>query len=186
MKECEGKPVFILQSTANIDRLVSFYRASKRSGRVLFMDDYQAAIANAAGGNIPRPDNFSDVYAFTSKGIDGERYYKFNLIKQKWSLDGITKNGNFTMMVRQSMLGYLLAMSKRMDIAGGVLIYSMWEGYKKDSKMQTFLKRVEELGIKVVTLHTSGHATEEDIELLKQRIVADEPIMVHTEAKENK
>ena len=49
------KPVFILQSGSNIDRLVSVYRAAKRSGRILYEDDYTALIASAAGGSIPRP-----------------------------------------------------------------------------------------------------------------------------------
>lgn len=48
-------PVFVLQSGTNIDRLVSVYRASKRSGRILYMDNYVSLIASAAGGKIPRP-----------------------------------------------------------------------------------------------------------------------------------
>ncbi|MGN1104695.1 MAG: hypothetical protein ACI4QI_07475, partial [Candidatus Coproplasma sp.] len=57
----------------NIDRLVSFYRASKLSGRIFYEDNYTAMIAGAAGGKIPRPDVFPDVYSFTPVPQRGRR-----------------------------------------------------------------------------------------------------------------
>jgi ribonuclease J len=177
-----NKPVFVLQSTTNMDRLVSFYRASKKCGRRVFMDDYQSALAKAAGGKIPRPDVFNDVFAFTAKAIEGKRYDKFCSIKNRRSIDSICEDGNFTMFVRQSMLGYIKALSQRQDVTGGVLIYSLWQGYQKDEKMQAFLKEIEDLGITLRYLHTSGHAFEPDIERLKTTVKADRYIPVHTES----
>ena len=48
--------VLAITSSQNIDRLVTLYRAAKRSGRVLVMDLYTANIARATGNeNIPQP-----------------------------------------------------------------------------------------------------------------------------------
>lgn len=60
--ETDG-PVFVLQSSMNIDRIVTMYRAAKKTGRVFLEEAYMAEIAAAAGEHIPNP-NFRDVYAF--------------------------------------------------------------------------------------------------------------------------
>ena len=59
-------PIFVLQSTTNIDRIVTMYRAAKRSGRVFLQEIYMAEVTSAIGGSIPNPA-FSDVYAFLSE-----------------------------------------------------------------------------------------------------------------------
>lgn len=58
-------PVFVLQSSMNIDRIVTMYRAAKRSGRIFLEETYMADVAAAAGDRIPNPA-FDDVYAFIS------------------------------------------------------------------------------------------------------------------------
>lgn len=174
------KPVFVLQSGTNIDRLVSVYRAAKRSGRILYEDNYAALIASAAGGKIPRPDVFDDVYAFTPRLLRGKRKDMFLEFDNKRGLRKISKNSSFVMLVRPSMLGYLKKLAERMDLPGAVLIYSMWNGYKQNEDMAGFLSTVQSLGMNTVDLHTSGHASTEDIERLKQTICADEYVTVHT------
>ena len=183
MKQNE-KPVFVLQSASNIDRLVSVYRATKRSGRILYEDNYTALIAAAAGGKIPRPDVFTDVYAFTPRAVVGKRLDMFFEIKHKRGLKGIA-NGTkrFTMLVRPTMLDYLKKLCTVADIKEATLIYSMWNGYKETDYMSEFLSEIQTLGIKVVDLHTSGHATEQDIELLKQTVNAKQTVCVHTELR---
>ena len=181
-KGAAGKPVFIFQSTTNIDRLVTFYRASTKCGRPLYMDDFQCAIAKAAGGKIPRPDEFKNVYAFTFTPLDGERYETFKAYRQKLSIDKIARQKNFTMLVRQSSVNYLKSLAKRMDLSGALFVYSMWNGYKKDEKMQRFLNTIKDLGMETVTLHTSGHATAQEIEQFISEINPKQAIVVHTNA----
>ena len=181
MRQSE-KPVFVLQSGTNIDRLVSVYKAAKHSGRILYEDNYVALIAQAAGGRIPRPDVFKDVYAFTPRMLYGKRRDMFSEVENRRGLRQIPKNGSFVMLVRPSMLEYVKKLASRMDLSGALLIYSMWNGYKQNEDMAEFLSAVQALGMNVVDLHTSGHATAEDIELLKQTVSADERITVHTSA----
>lgn len=175
-----NKPVFVLQSGTNVDRLVSVYRASKRSNRILYEDNYVALIACAAGGKIPRPDVFDDVYAFTPRVLRGKRKDMFFEIENVRGLRHIPKNGRYTMLVRPSMLEYVRKLAKRMDLSGAVLIYSMWSGYKENKETAEFLGVTQSLGIDIVDLHTSGHASAEDIERLKQTVRADEYVSVHT------
>ncbi|MCH5156235.1 MAG: MBL fold metallo-hydrolase [Clostridiales bacterium] len=181
MRQSE-KPLFVLQSATNIDRLVSVYRAAKRSGRILYEDNYAALIATAAGGKIPRPDVFKDVFAFTPRVLYGRRKDMFFEFENKRGLRQIPKKTNFVMLVRPSMLEYVKKLAERMDLSRAVLIYSMWIGYKERPEMAEFLTEVEKMGIKIKTLHTSGHASADDIELLKQTVSADEYVTVHTSA----
>lgn len=178
------KPVFVLQSGTNIDRLVSVYRANKRSGRILYEDNYTALIASAAGGKIPRPDIFKDVVAFTPSPVRGKRKDMFFEFENKRGLKGIA-NGTkrFTMTVRPSMLGYLKKLADKMDLSGAVLIYSIWNGYKENKDMAEFLYTLQSLGMNIIDMHTSGHASAEEIELLKKAVCADEYVTVHTEIK---
>lgn len=176
----KDKPVFVLQSGTNIDRLVSVYRAAKRSDRILYEDNYTALIACAADGKIPRPDVFGDVYAFTPRALCGMRKELFFKFENRRGWRRIIKDTNFVMIVRSSMLGYMEKLHKAIDLQGATLVYSMWNGYKDKEDMKAFLDRLKDWGVEIVDLHTSGHASEEDIELLKQTVRADEYVSVHT------
>ena len=181
MKSMQG-PVFVLQSSSNIDRLVSIYRASRKSGRITYMDNYTSQIAISAGGHIPRPDAFIDVIAFTPRPVYGQRRASFMEIQNKRRLDAIA-NGTkkFTMFVRQSMTNYLKKLISQAHIQGATLIYSIWKGYKELEYTARFLEEMSALGMRIIDLHTSGHASEKDIELLKQRVKAKQTVCVHTE-----
>ena len=179
--EKSDKPVFVLQSSSNIDRLVSVYRAAKRNGRILYEDNYTAMIASAAGRKIPRPDVFKDVYAFTKRVFLGYLKDMFFELDYNRGITQIAKNNKFVMFVRPSMIDYIKKLADKMDLAGAIMIYSLWNGYKENNEMKEFLTAIEEMGIQIKTLHTSGHASAEDIKLLEQSVSADEYVIVHTE-----
>lgn len=180
MKQSE-KPVFVLQSGTNIDRLVSVYRAAKRSGRILYEDNYTALIASAAGDKIPRPDVFDDVYAFTPRVLRGKRKDMFFEIENKRGLKGIASGKKFVMIVRPSMLRYMEKLYNTVYLLGSTMVYSMWSGYKKDADHEKFLKTATDMFMNIVDLHTSGHASVEDIELLKKIVNPMQTVYVHTE-----
>ena len=176
------KPVFVLQSASNIDRLVSVYRAAKRSGRILYEDNFAALVATAAGGSIPRPDVFPDVYAFTPRLLRGHRKDMFWKIEQKRGLKGIAAGKKFVMLVRPSMLKYVEKLNGSLGLSGATLVYSTWSGYKQDEAMAQFLNQAKDMCITVVDLHTSGHASKEDLELLEKAVNPGQIVRVHTEA----
>ena len=174
------RPVFVLQSASNIDRLVSIYRAAKRSGRLFYEDVYTALLANAAGGRIPRPDVFPDVYAFTPRPVRGKRKDLFFEFEHKRGVSKIAASKPFVMLVRPSMLGYLKKLAQKADMGGAFLLYSMWSGYREHDDVKEFLAEAQALGLTERTLHTSGHASAQDLERLKEHVTAAEYVTVHT------
>lgn len=169
-------PVFVLQSSMNIDRIVTMYRAAKRSRRVFLEDAYMAEITTAAGKHIPNPE-FRDVYAFITKP---EKYEFLEKYQRKVGKAGISTM-NFVMCVRTSMASYLDSLSKLMSFENGILVYSFWSGYSETDSMKPFLSECEKLGLRIETLHTSGHADESTIVKLIRRVNPAVLIPVHTE-----
>lgn len=172
-------PVFVLQSSMNIDRIVTMYRAAKRTGRIFLEDVYMADITSSIGGSIPNPA-FSDVYAFTTSR---SRYEGLRKYAHRMGKDRIAKTP-FVMCVRTSMLRYLHTLSEKMSFHDGLLIYSFWSCYREKEDMQHFLSACEAMGLEIVTLHTSGHADYAAIKRLVDRVHPDEIIPIHTEAPE--
>ncbi len=175
--------VFVFQAGTNIDRLVSFYKASKRAGKVFLMDSYVATITE----NLPNVPNvsFNDVYCFTD--------FPFNLKMQaEWRVQrrhGLGYNdigsryfngkdlSKFTMLVRPSMINYLKRADKDKKQRFGfslfdrsVLVYSLWEGYKEKENVKKFLDEMEKLNVQIITLHVSGHADKFAIDRLKAKV----------------
>lgn len=77
-----------------------------------------------------------------------------------------------------------------MDI-GPVIVYSIWEGYLEPEKAayipkwDAFLKRQQAKGVEVKRLHTSGHATAEQLARLILAVEPKEAICpIHSEYAE--
>lgn len=171
-------PVFVLQAATNIDRLVTAFKAARRSKRVLIQDLYMAEVVSAAGENIPNPVGFSGIRVFSTGG-------RYELLDGKYHNAKIGKEGiarqNFVMCVRPSMKGYLEALSSKISFDGGVLFYSMWGGYKEKEGIAQFLQFMQDKGVQIVDLHTSGHADDETIQALLDDVKPRYVIPVHTE-----
>lgn len=172
-------PVFVLQSSMNIDRIVTMYRAAKKTGRVFLEEAYMAEIAAAAGEHIPNPQ-FGDVYAFITSP---SRYEFIEKYKRKIGKSTIAQK-RFVMCVRTSMLDYLKSLSELMSFENGILVYSFWSGYRETESMKPFLTECEKMGLRIEILHTSGHADEGTIRKLIQRVNPTVIIPVHTENAE--
>lgn len=169
-------PIFVLQSSMNIDRIVTMYRAAKQSNRIFLEEVYMADIATAAGNNIPNP-NFNDVYAFITSPT---KYSMLTKYKNKAGKSFIAKRP-FVMCVRNSMLHYLKTLSNKISFEDGILIYSFWSGYRETENMKYFLSECKKLGLKIFTLHTSGHADEKTLKKLIEKVQPKILIPIHTE-----
>lgn len=179
IKEAKGAPVFSNMASTNIDRIVTFFRAAKRTGRVFLEDAYTASITDAIGGSIPNPA-FPEVRVFLTRPTERDheilqRFPDFKIGKAKIAQE------RFVMMVRPSMSGYLEKLAEVMDFTGGIMFYGLWGGYKNDDYTRDFLKRMEDLGLRIVDLHTSGHADAKTIERLIEKVKPKEIVPVHTE-----
>lgn len=174
-------PVFVLQAATNIDRIVTVFKAAKSCERVFLQDLYMAEITSAAGRNIPNPGTFSGVRVFITNGGNG----RYELLDSKYSATKIGRAGiakqKFVMGVRPSMQFYLEKLSEDIPFDGGILFYSMWDGYKDKEDISEFLEFMQSKGVRIVDLHTSGHA---DADTIKDLIDTANPkylIPVHTE-----
>ena len=76
---------------------------------------------------------------------------------------------------------YLDRLNEQLDFSGGLLFYSMWNGYKEKENVTGFLEKMAEKGLDIVDLHTSGHADADTIRELISTVDPDFIIPVHTE-----
>lgn len=169
-------PIFVLQSSTNIDRIVTMYRAAKRSGRIFLQEVYMADVASAAGATIPNP-SFDDVFAFITNPTryDALKKYRNRIGKEQ------LPQKPFVMCIRSSMLRYMKSLSEIVPFTGGLLVYSLWNGYQEQPATKEFLAACEELGLRVVSLHTSGHADARTIQALIQHTAPGTIMPIHTE-----
>lgn len=177
----EAKQVFVMMSALNIDRIVTVFKAAKRAKRIMLQDVYMSLVTDICGQSIPNPRTFKDVYAFTSKGMDNGQYQKyFAKYGDKKIGEKRIARENFVMCVRSSFKSYLQKLNSIKPLAGSVLIYSMWDGYKEQQSTQDFLNFAENLGIKIVDIHTSGHADRNDLHKFLVRLNQQHIIPIHT------
>ena len=174
-------PAFVVQAATNLDRLVTFYRAAKRTGRLFLEDLYQAEVASAAGPSIPQPGRYPDVRVFLPAKVRAEswRYQRLRAYAAaRISREQIPSNS--VICIRPSMQGWLEKLAQRLPLTEAVLFYSLWGGYRAKPEMAAFLARCRELGAEEVSLHSSGHATPEQLRHLIHHLHPGKVIPVHT------
>jgi ribonuclease J len=183
----------IYTSGQNIDRLVSIYRACKRTGKLLAIDFYIANILKdlgELGAKIPYPSKkFPEIKVFfpyrLSRMISNQgnekllyRFKDFKITKE-----GIDEQFDKTvMLVRPSMLGDLEYLQ---NLNNGVFIYSMWSGYKKEKSTKDFIDALLKKGMTEKEIHTSGHADQEGLKRMVEVLKPKNLVPIHTfEGKE--
>ena len=174
--------VFIMQSSTNVDRTVSFVRSTLRSNKKFVLDLFSYHLNKIVNLNI----DVDNKKVFT--WIPLKYRYKSDEFKDKY-LDIETSSRflpNFTMEVKMSMLSDIKLLYKKGLVKNACFIYSMWDGYiEKEEKLQKFIDEMELMGIKFIELHTSGHADKDAMIKLNKLVNPDKTIIIHTEDKEN-
>lgn len=159
-------PVLFQASSQNIDRIVGFYRAALKLGKLFVVDVYTANVLyelRKLGNKLPYPaKQYSNIkvfypYRMTQKIFDeiGEEYAKrfSSFYVSKETLKDRQKD--ILMMVRPSMQRDL----DKCSLQNGIFIYSLWEGYRESQYQKRFEGYLSKKGFKIVSLHTSGHAS---------------------------
>ncbi|HOC70147.1 MAG: Beta-lactamase superfamily domain protein [Candidatus Hydrogenedentes bacterium ADurb.Bin101] len=185
------KAILIYQAGQNISRTVSFYKAAKRSRRWFVLDLYTACVLDEmsrcpGGKNLPSPckPGFNDVRVWypsclttRSKNIGHEDIvYKYIARKMVYE-EMATDLGKVMLFVRPGMEANLHNIP---GLAGSTLVYSLWEGYHEKKNTRKFLEAVGDLGINVVSLHTSGHADIPSLQQMANRLKPRKIIPIHT------
>ena len=158
----ENCDVYVLTGTLNADRIVTIYKACRKTRRPLLVDDSQAYRLNAIGGSIPHPRSHKEI-----KVVHPSATRKFSGMPP------------YTMLVRSSMTD---ALDKLLDTRpNATLIYSMWSGYREKEDIKRLLGIFERRNCPIYTLHTSGHADGDAIQKLIDAVNPKETIFVHGE-----
>ncbi|MFQ5736168.1 MAG: MBL fold metallo-hydrolase [Thermodesulfobacteriota bacterium] len=181
----EAKGIALLWcSGQNIDRLVTAYRACKRSGRQFIVDMYTASILRAIGNpRLPQPgwDSFRVYLPWTQKQKI-IRKELFDLAKSfaPWCIypEQLREEANRSMMLfRPSMIRDL---EKANCLKSATLIYSLWSGYLKDESSHSCLKWLDHNNIPLAHLHTSGHAPLSYLKRLAGALAPNMLVPVHS------
>lgn len=185
--------VFVTLASQNIDRLVSFYKAALQADRLFVIDVYTAMILDALHDirNIPSPKSHPSLRVFFPKNLcDSLKkagkwdIARTNFGKYKASREWISQNLNkIVMIVRSSIVSSYLSKAVGID-QSATAVYSMWEGYLKDTSMKGLLNFFEQKGIKPAKLHTSGHASVDTLKKVVKKIKPKRLIPIHTTSPE--
>ncbi|MBS0205536.1 MAG: MBL fold metallo-hydrolase [Planctomycetes bacterium] len=173
-------------SPQHVDRLVGFYRATVKAGRIFVVDAYTAFVMYLIASEIPvpRPESSPEVKVFFPKYFE-ENYRKKQLEKHfllmspaRIGMDEIRSNpSRYVMLFRPSMLDS--------DFGGDIpdhsrCLYSRWEGYLDRPDWRLVNAALENVHGDLIEVHTSGHIVYDDIIELVGLIQAKTVIPVHT------
>lgn len=173
-------------SAQNIDRVVSVYRAARRSGRILLVDAYAAAVLKATEHpSIPKPaDDWKDVQVFIPQrqrvmlvrsGIAAiVDEYKGRRV---WPQNLAANPQRYVLLARGWMLEELEQIGA---LSGAHAVWSQWDGYLEDGQGAAFKRRCAELGLPFETIHTSGHASPPDLIRLAEAVNPKRLAAIHT------
>ncbi len=186
-----NRAVLVYQSGQNVSRAVSFFKAARATGRTFVLDVYMAHVLAElgglpGGGALPYPGNplYDGIrvwypWHLTNRLIkSGREDIPYASARHKIVKEEIAKDpGAFLVFVRPGMESDLKRMG---DLDGGVLIYSMWEGYRRSERTARFLAWASEAGLTVESLHTSGHATQATLRKTVETLAPRMVVPIHT------
>jgi ribonuclease J len=170
------KNVFVLCSSTNIDTIAGFYSAAIANKKPFIVcDDMQAEILQTVTETAKSP-----FYDFSKSKIYTYGFGKNAKLIQYMSDCGFC-------FIGRANLKTLKAVERFPD---NLLIYSMWSGYLDKSRpafdkyKSDFIEKATENGGKLLYLHTSGHATAEQIKQVCEITQAKTIIPIHSESPE--
>jgi ribonuclease J len=178
--------VFVAWSAQNIDRTVTLYRACLKTDRTLVVDLYTAEVLEMLGefGRLPQPDWAGVKIVVTSamarmyrrKGDEAfvERMVPFGMSAKKLS----ATPEKWVVMVRPSLMRDYAKSGVEPNVADA-WSWSMWRGYLKNDDGRLVQKWFDDGGSRAAHIHTSGHASPDDLREFASRINPKLLIPVH-------
>lgn len=176
--------VIVSASAQNIDRIVSLYRACKRTGRTLVLDLYAMEMLRAAGSpHLPQvgwPNLAIYVPQYQRRHI--LRTERFDLLlpykPARIYPDRLAGIGPKAVMLFRPAMAWDVT---RADLwAGTRAIWSQWDGYLKEGTGAKLAAELTRRGVPLELIHTSGHADIVDLKRLAQAIAPKRLVPIHT------
>lgn len=178
--------VLTMFSPMHVDRLVTFLRAAKRTGRVFVVDPYAAFVMHLVAGQcrIPRPTATAGVRVYYNRHFEST-FQKRGLGKihdmflaDRIAQDEILAQPDHHLMVFRTSMSDLDFDGK--VPASAACLYSYWEGYLKRLEWTEFIARVKAAGGEFHQCHTSGHIFAADIIEFVKAINPRTVVPIHT------
>lgn len=180
--------LLVQASSQNIDRIVALFRACKRTGRVLIVDLYAAAVLAATGNPRIPQSHWPEMRLWLPQRqrVQVKEQALFDLLGRHASNRIYPEHlpvlaPRAALLFRAGMLGDL---ERAGCLKGARLIYSLWPGYLEQDGMQRMLRRLEHQGIPLQYIHTSGHASPADLRRLAEALAPGCLVPIHTEHPE--
>ena len=182
------KLLAVAASGQNLDRLVSCFRAAKRSGRQLVIDPYQAYVLTKLASLSPNVPQFtweavrvSFLHNQVQRLIEAG---EIDLVREMKAEGKITSDelaaepGHFLISTRGTYR--VTRLFEKVGVDRVVLVWSMWRGYwERNGRLRTWSERN---GIVPQFIHSGGHAWPEDLRRLVAAVGAKKTIWVHTDS----
>lgn len=180
---CTDGIVLAAFSGQNIDRLVTFYKATKKAGRTFVADCYIAHLLHSIGrSTLPNPASDA-MRVFLPKRmkrniIRNKRFDVVEPFRNSRIYPEQIENGNSKLVAtfRASMAEDF---EKPGVLDGGRLIYSMWPGYLERGSPNLRQWCVQH-GVEFEIHHTSGHADQDDLARIVEAIKPKILLPIHT------
>ena len=197
IQKSENSVIPVYCSGQNIDRIVSLYKAARKTGTLLVVDPYTACMLKVAGHisrGIPQIEwenmrvlianyGHGDIYINKISNSDLRGYIP-SIGKKKIKLSDFSRLKQKALLIMRNTM--IPIMKKLPEVQGSTLIYSLWEGYIKDKKKAAaFWNFVRSADLKMEYIHTSGHATVEKLQEFAAKIKAKQIVPIHTEHPED-
>ena len=171
-------------SSQNIDRVVSIFRACRKTGKTLVIDLYTAVILEATGNkNIPHSD-WPDIALYVPQS------QRVQILNNKWFdlLKSHSRNRIFIEKLQEistsSVLLFRPLYMRDLEVADvlkeAVYVYSQWEGYWKLDSYANLRNWLLRQGIPKVSIHTSGHASPVDLKRFAEALKPAKIVPIHT------
>ena len=190
---------FLISSSQNLDRLVSAFRACKRTSRHFVIDIYTAWVLRQISSN-PKTNSIPDIswdgIKVLSKGWTAARQYL--KLKENRDLFGSFINEVYSknVVITQPKIeaeperyliktSYAKSLIDQLNLRPCSVIYSMWEGYLNRNhnpsgwKQLALLKDDPQIDFQVI--HTSGHAIIPDLKKIVSALKPNKVLPIHTE-----
>jgi ribonuclease J len=195
----ESGPAFLLSSSQNIDRIVSAYRACVQSGRIFVIDIYTAWILrelSSSANTKATPDiSWEKIRVLSKGGTAGRHYEKLKsnpdyfgqFVKEIYDARNVITEDELARQPGKYFIktSYAERLIKNLKASHATVIYSMWQGYLTEEHNSNGYQRLERLqnafNINFVYIHTSGHATTEDLQSFATAMNPQKLIPIHTE-----
>lgn len=173
-------------SAQNIDRIVTLYRACKRTGKPLIIDLYTAAIlAATANTSIPQAD-WPGILFYVPK-------LQVRQIKRNGWFDLLTRHSSNRIYPEQlknyaanAVMLFRPLMMSDLDqcLSGASFIYSQWAGYLERGTYLSTEAWLKQKDIEISFIHTSGHASPRDLRRYSDALAPRSLVPIHSFATE--